>query len=169
VVRESLQVLKDPLLNHFVHEIRSAGGARASRVIEALLRRLGNAAPRFWEFHCDTLQPGMFDAFLRHPERPPRLEHLLRDPDIPERTLPAVALMLVSRNETVIQPPDDHRIRPGDRILFAGRRRARGQQMRYLYEPNLFESVRTGEPLPRGLVFRWLANQRRRRLRDARA
>jgi Trk K+ transport system NAD-binding subunit len=169
VVRESLQVLKDPLLNRFVLQIRDLGGAHASRVIEALLRRLGNAAPRFWEFHCDTLQPGMFDAFLRHPERPPRLEHLLQDPDVPERTLAAVALMVVTRTDTVVQPGNDYRIRPGDRILFAGRRRARSQQMRYLYEPNLFESVRTGEPLPRALVFRWLADQRQRRIRGARA
>jgi len=169
VVREALQVLKDPLLNRFVLQIRDLGGAHASRVIEALLRRLGNAAPRFWQFHCDTLQPGMFDAFLRHPEQPPLLEHLLQDPDVPERTLAAVALMVVTRTDTVVQPGNDYRIRPGDRILFAGRRRARSQQLRYLYEPNLFESVRTGVPLPRALVFRWLADQRQRRIRDAQA
>ncbi len=169
VVRESLQVLKDPLLNRFVLQIRALGGAHASRVIEMLLRRLGNAAPRFWEFHCDTLQPGMFDAFLRHPDRPPLLAHLMTDPDAPERLLPTVALMVVTRQDTVIQPPDDYRIRPGDRILFAGRRRARSQQLRYLYEPNLFDSVRTGEELPRGLVFRWLTDQRRRRGSGARA
>lgn len=163
VVREALLVLKDPMLARFIGEIRQLGGARASRVIEALLRQLGNAGPIFWEFHCDTLQPGMFDAFLRHPESPPVMGHLLRDPDVPERQLAAVALMLVSRTGRVIQPDSDYRIRPGDRILFAGERRARSQQLRYLYEPNLFESVRTGNFLPRGLLFRWLADQRNRR------
>lgn len=163
VVREALQVLKDPMLNRFIHEIRQLGGARASRVIEALLRHLGNSGPGFWEFHCDTMQPGMFDAFLRHPESPPRLGHLLKDPDTPERPLPAVALMVMTRGGLVIQPDADYRIRPGDKILFAGHRRARGQQLRYLYEPSLFESVRTGHHLPRGLLFRWLKDQRNRR------
>ena len=164
VVREALQVLKHPMLGRFIHEMRQLGGARASRVIESLLRQLGNAGPGFWEFHCNTLQPGMFDAFLRHPESPPLLGHLLRDPDVPESELAAVALMVNSRSGLVIQPAPGYRIRPGDRILFAGRRRARSQQLRYLYEPNLFESVRTGHPLPRGLLFRWLKDQRSRRL-----
>ena len=163
VVREALQVLKDPMLGRFIHEMRLLGGARASRVIEALLRQLGNAGPGFWEFHCDTMQPGMFDAFLRHPESPPLLGHLMKDPDVPERELAAVALMVKTRAGLVIQPDRSYRIRPGDRILFAGHRRDRSQQLRYLYEPNLFESVRTGHPLPRGLLFRWLKDQRNRR------
>ena len=83
---------------------------------------------------------------------------------LPESELAAVALMVNSRSGLVIQPAPGYRIRPGDRILFAGRRRARSQQLRYLYEPNLFESVRTGHPLPRGLLFRWLKDQRSRRL-----
>ncbi len=48
------------------------------------------------------------------------------------------------------------RLRPGDRLLFIGRERARQLQLRFLTEPGTFDYVRSGTQLPRGWLFRKL-------------
>lgn len=157
VVRESLQILKTPLLGEFISLIRSGGSTQASRVIELIMATVGNASPRNWEFHCDPLQPGLFGAFLRRDEEPPRLRHLLMDPSDRDRRLVAAAIYLVRKSGNLLAPDPETELRPGDRILFIGRERARLQQLRFLSEPGAFEYVRSGVQQPRGWLFRRLA------------
>ena len=55
-------------------------------------------------------------------------------------------------------PPADTELKPGDRILFVGRRaRPDAGSCDSCYEPGVFDYVRTGVQTPRGLVFRRLA------------
>ena len=166
LVRECLQVLKDPLLGRFLMLIRSGSGAQASRVIEAIMRCIGNRAPSTWTFHCNVMAPGLFGTFLRHPDHLPRIENLLRDPGDPDRHMQAVPLLLVHKDTLIVLPDEQTVLRAGDRVLFAGRRRERAAQARYLIEPELLETVRTGRHTAKSLVFRWL--ERRRGERAAR-
>ena len=55
-------------------------------------------------------------------------------------------------------------LKPGDRILFIGRERARVRQLRFLYEPGVFDYVRRGVQPPRGWLFRKLQAMRATRL-----
>ena len=125
---------------------------------------VGNFAPRNWEFHCDTLQPGMFGAFFQTLEEPLQIRHLLIDPTDRERRLVAAAIYLVRKGQTLMLPPPETELKPGDRILFIGRERARVRQLRFLYEPGVFDYVRRGVQPPRGWLFRKLQAMRATRL-----
>jgi Trk K+ transport system NAD-binding subunit len=171
MVRECLQILKAPLLGEFINRIRAGGSTQASGVIELIMSTVGNASPRNWEFHCDTLQPGMFGAFFRRDGEAPRIRHLLVDPTDRERALVAAAVYLVRKGQALMLPPPETELRPGDRILFIGRERARLRQMRFLTEPGAFEYARSGVQQPRGWLFRriaaWQAERARMRTRAA--
>ncbi|MBA3478787.1 MAG: NAD-binding protein [Lautropia sp.] len=167
IVRECLQILKTPLFGDFITRIRAGGSTQASKTIELIMATVGNASPRNWEFRCDTLQPGMFGAFFQTYEEPLQIRHLLVDPADRDRTLSAAAVYLVSRGQNLILPPPDTELKPGDRLLFIGRERARIRQLRFLYEPGVFDYVRTGLQPPQGWLFRKLQSMRTARLKSA--
>jgi Trk K+ transport system NAD-binding subunit len=156
IVRECLQVLKTPLLGEFITRIREGGSTQASRVIELIMATVGNAAPRNWEFHCDTLQPGMFGAFFQTWVEPLQIRHLLVDPTDRDRRLIAAAIYLVRKGQALMLPSPETELKPGDRILFVGRERSRVRQLRFLHEPGVFDYVRTGAQPPQGWLFRKL-------------
>ena len=160
IVRECLQILKTPLLGEFINHIREGGSTQASRTIELIMTTVGNAAPRNWEFHCDTLQPGMFEAFFQTSQEPLQIRHLLVDPADRDRRLTAAAIYLVRKGQTLMLPPPETELKPGDRVLFIGRERARVRQLRFLHEPGTFEYVRTGVLPPQGWLFRKLQAMR---------
>ncbi len=167
IVRECLQILKTPLLGEFITRMREGGSTQASRVIELIMATVGNAAPRNWEFHCDTLQPGMFGAFFQTWAEPLQLRHLLIDPTDRDRRLTAAAIYLVRRGQVLMLPPPETELKPGDRILFIGRERSRIRQLSFLYEPGVFDYVRSGVQPPRGWLFRKLQSMRAARLTAA--
>src|SRR5690606_17368422 len=133
------------------------GSTQASRIIELIMSSVGNAAPRNGELRCDPLQPGLFGAFFRQEVERPRLRQLLMDPTDRERNLVAAAVYLVRKGRTMLMPDPDTELRPGDRILFIGRERARLRQLRFLDEPGAFEYVRSGVQQPTGWLFRRIA------------
>ena len=63
------------------------------------------------------MQPGMFTAFFQKPGEPLRIRHLLSDPVDPSSRLATVALMCERRQETILLPPDDLVLKPGDHLL----------------------------------------------------
>ncbi len=160
IVRECLQILKTPLLGEFINLIREGGSTQASNVIELIMATVGNAAPRNWEFHCDTLQPGMFGAFFQTWTEPLQIRHLLIDPTNRDRQLVAAAIYLVRKGQNLVLPPPETELKPGDRILFIGRERSRVRQLSFLLEPGVFDYVRSGLQPPRGWLFRKLQAMR---------
>ena len=163
IVRECLQILKTPLLGEFITRIRAGGSTQASLTIELIMATVGNRSPRNWEFRCDTLQPGMFGAFFQAHEEPLQIRHLLIDPTDRERTLVAAAIFLSRKGQSLMLPSPETELKPGDRILFIGRDRARILQTRFLSEPGTFDYVRTGVQTPRGWLFRKLQAMRAKR------
>ena len=84
-----------------------------------------------------------------------------------DQTLSAAAVYLVRKGQNLILPPTDTELKPGDRVLFIGRERARIRQLRFLNEPGVFDYVRTGVQTPRGWLFRKLQAIRAARLHAA--
>jgi voltage-gated potassium channel len=164
IVREALQILKTPLLGDFINRIRSGGSEPATRTIELIMATVGDSSPRNWEFRCDTLQPGMFGAFFQTSQEPVQIRHLLIDPANRESRLTAAAVYLVRKDQTLMLPPPETELKPGDRILFIGRERARIRQLRFLYEPGVFDYVRSGVQTPQGWLFRKLNEWRAARV-----
>jgi voltage-gated potassium channel len=163
MVHECLQILKTPMLGRFVWRVRVEGRDFAQQVIERVTGAVGSGAPRAWRFQCDVMQPGMFTAFFQKPGEPLQVRHLLADPIDPSSRLAAVALMCERRQESILLPPDDMALKPGDQLLFVGREAARQLQLRYLSDPHSVEFVLTGVEPPRSWVLRRLAEHRRRK------
>jgi len=164
MVHECLQILKTPMLGRFVWRGRGEGRDFARQVIERVTDAVGSGAPRAWRFQCDVMQPGMFTAFFQKPGEPLQVRHLLANPVDPSSRLAAVALMCERRQESILLPPDDLPLKPGDQLLFVGREAARLLQQRYLTDPHSVEFALTGAEPPRSWVLRRLAERHRRRV-----
>jgi Trk K+ transport system NAD-binding subunit len=162
MVHECLQVLRTPMLGRFVWRVRVEGREFAREVIERLTAAVGNGTPRAWRFQCDVMQPGMFTAFFQKQAGPLRVHHLLADPVDPDSRVAAMALMCERRQESILLPPDDMVLKPGDSLLFVGRDAARQLQARYLSDPHSVEFALTGIEPPRSWLLRRLAEHRRR-------
>lgn len=162
MTHECLQILKTPMLGRFIWRVRAEGRDLAQRVIARITEAVGTGAPRAWRFQCDVMQPGMFTAFFQKQAVPLTIRHLLADPVDPTTRLAAVALMCERRQESILLPPEDMVLKPGDRLLFVGREQASERQMRYLSDPRSIEFTLTGIEPPRTWVLRRLAERRRR-------
>ncbi|MFA7504803.1 MAG: NAD-binding protein [Burkholderiaceae bacterium] len=162
MVHECLQVLKTPMLGRFLWRVRGEGREFARQVIERLTAAGNKGAPRAWRFQCDVMQPGMFTAFFQKSAEPLRIQHLLADPADPARPIAANVLMCERRQETILLPPQDMVLKPGDQLLFVGREAAQRLQARYLSDPHSVEFALTGVEPTRSWVLRRLAERRRR-------
>jgi Trk K+ transport system NAD-binding subunit len=164
MVNECLQVLKTPMLNRFIGQLRAGNREQAAAVLAHVRREVGEGSPHCWAFDCDVLMPGMFYAFFQRGGAAFRIQHLLADPTNPGAPLRATALMLERDRSTRLLPAADEALKPGDRILFAGDDGARRLQERYLTEPGTVAWVCSGSEPARGLIFRWLEQRRRARV-----
>ena len=134
----------------------------ASAVLARVRKEVGDGSPHSWAFECDVLQPGMFFAFFQRSGGSPfRIAQLQNDPTNPGVRMRVTPLMLEREGATILLPPEDTPLKPGDRILFAGDDVARRLQMRYLTEPGTVAWVCSGSEPPRGFIFRWWEQRRR--------
>jgi Trk K+ transport system NAD-binding subunit len=163
MVHECLQVLKTPTLNRFLARLREADSKLATATIERVREESGEGSPNAWTFECDTMQPGMFAAFLQFGTYEMHVGHLLADPTNPEKRLRGSALMLERGDTVMLLPEPGTVLKPGDRILFVGSAMTRRLQRRYLSEPGTVAWVLTGNDPPRGYIFRWWEQRRRNR------
>ena len=160
MVNECLQVLKTPMLQRFIAQLRAGDRTFAASVLAQVRRAVGEGAPRAWSFECDVLQPGMFFAFFQRVGEPMRIAQLLADPTNPSERMVGFPLMLERERTTRLLPPEDTVLKPGDRILFVGDDATRRLQQRYLVEPGTVSWVCSGNEPPRGYVFRWYYRRR---------
>jgi Trk K+ transport system NAD-binding subunit len=162
MVNECLQVLKTPMLSRFIARLRVGDREQASAVLARVRKEVGDGSPHSWAFECDVLQPGMFFAFFQRSGGSPfRIAQLQNDPTNPGVRMRVTPLMLEREGATILLPPEDTPLKPGDRILFAGDDVARRLQMRYLTEPGTVAWVCSGSEPPRGFIFRWWEQRRR--------
>ena len=163
MVNECLQVLKAPMLSRFIAQLRAGDREQATAVLDRVRKEVGDGSPHSWAFDCDVLQPGMFYAFFQRVGKPFRVQHLLADPTNPGARMSVTPAMLERDEETLMLPPDDTLLKPGDRILFLGNDVARRLQQRYLIEPGTVAWVCTGSEPARGFLFRWWEQRQRAR------
>lgn len=159
MTHELLQVLTSPLLNRFLLQVRMQGAALACRAREALEPMFGRRVPHLWTFDCDPAQPGLGHA-LSATTPPLTIGELLRDPRDPRVELRALPLLLAGRDGDVVLPEPQTRLRPYDRILFAGAAGVQSVQRGFVLDPSPIEFVRTGVEPPRSWIFRRLLARR---------
>ena len=154
VAEEALARLSTPLLDRFLEEVRGQTDAWADEAIHQLRKRVGTRAPRTWTFRVDDSDAPALAEAVRTCRHPVTLRELLRDPRDRDRHIEARALLVMRSGRATLLPTDDFVLEREDRVLMAGRSRARRQMESALGNVNVLEYLRTGLDLPGGWVWR---------------
>ena len=161
VAEEALARLTTPLLDRFLAEVRRQSDAWADEVIHQLRKRVGTRAPRAWTFRVDAAQAPALLSAMEGARHPFTLRDLMRNPQNRDERIAARALLVLRSGREVLLPTDDFELAADDRVLMAGRSRARRQLESALGNFNVLEYLRTGRDLPGGWIWRRLARMRR--------
>jgi voltage-gated potassium channel len=156
IANECLAILRTAHLSTFLRIVRARDDAWAQGIVERLRATVGDQSPEFWSSAITRAEaPGFLDA-MKRAGRPVTISDLRRDST--DRNLRSVCLplLLVRADAQIELPGDDAELRPGDEILFAGRRAARRQMFQLLRNANTAGYVLTGRDRTRGLVWRML-------------
>jgi Trk K+ transport system NAD-binding subunit len=160
VARRILAMATIPLLPVFIEHLIEQDETFARQVEQELERILEGKAPVLWTIELtDRWSRSLHAADAENVEL--RLEHLgqnARSPEVEE--LPCVCLILERGSDRRFMPGAEQVLRPGDRLLFAGRGVARIEMLFSLSDPTSLLSAATGKPQPRGAIMRRLARRR---------
>lgn len=149
-------LLTNPLIDDFLSLARAHDNDWARRLAEQLRDMSPDRLPNTWSVTIDTDQASAVWLAL-HAGEEVRIEHLLRSHTDRRVMRQAKVLLHANATGTFCMPDSDQPILPGDRLLFAGTARAQSQLTWNLANEVALHYIRTGETLPRGAIFRWLA------------
>jgi len=162
IAAECIALLRTPMLAEFLDLVRAKDNVWAYGLVESLRALVGEEAPSFWSFRIGPQDaPGLSDALARL-QCPLTLGDLSRRAEISESRLPCVALMLERGAEIFELPNDSTLVLPGDRLLFAGRRRAEDQQSLILRNANVAADALGHRREAEGWLWRRLERTRAR-------
>lgn len=155
IAHECLAVLTTPLLSRFLAIVKRKDDAWADAVVARLSGTLGRTVPTVWDVAIDRVQAPALLPVLE--SAAVALDLLARDAADREQALPCVPLMVVREGTEIELPGSDFRIRPGDRILFAGSASVIANQQLLLRNANVLDYVLFGRAAARGWIWRKLA------------
>lgn len=152
-------LLGTPLLTELESYARYQEDTWACQLISRIAALVHEHAPEVWEISIDEEHA---HAICEATSKGCRvtLVHLLQDPRNRDRTLPAIALLLLRRSERRLLPQDDLRLRIGDRLLLCGRPCARSRMGWTLQNIHALGYILTGGNISGGSLWRWIANLR---------
>ncbi len=159
IVWRILPLISTPLLSRFLRLLRADTEATALALrgqIEALCHGL---TPETWSFRIDKTSASAVHAALGAGTSV-CIRDLQRAPTERTRELPVIPLLLVRGNDNTLLPDPGTALQPGDRILFTGRSGTRGTMGWALHNPTALDYLVTGNEIPDGTVWRWLARWR---------
>jgi Trk K+ transport system NAD-binding subunit len=156
IANECIAVLRTPLLAEFLDIVRRKDDFWAYSLAESLRALVGAETPSFWSFVIDESEaPGVIGVMTRI-RRPVTIADLSRSAKAREDRLACLALLVVRGGDVIELPPDDFAIASGDRLLFAGRLAAAGDQSLALQNANVAAYVLGGKSEAEGWVWRKL-------------
>ncbi|TFV49554.1 potassium channel protein [Blastococcus sp. TF02A-35] len=155
VAHEVYAQLSTPLLWRFLREMPGQGEAWAEEVVDRLTAVCGTRLQTLWKVRLTAQHAPALQGWLASGEA--TLGALLRNPEDREAPLHAVVLLAMRDREATLAPGEDHVLRPGDELLFAGRAAARRALSTTLLVPGVLEYVLTGRRVPASWVWRALA------------
>lgn len=154
VAHEFLSLLTTPLLSRFFSLIRAHDDAWVDVLISRIAAVLENSVPEVWDVAFSSHQTEAVWEAMRD-GTPIPLQALMRNPVDRSVTLACIPLLLKRGETEILLPEPETLLQPGDRLLFCGERRARGQQALGLYNFNVLSYLLTGHDAPGGSVWRW--------------
>jgi Trk K+ transport system NAD-binding subunit len=157
VAQEALAHIGAPMLWQFLQRASHQGQQWSAALVERLVERCGTGSPELWEVAMTpTEAPAAVRVLGRHPIL---LGDLLRDPLDRDQKVDVVCLMLDSFDGTVLTPPDDHLLRPGDRLLLAGLPSGRHSMESTLLVDSSAAYCLSDEPAATGWLWRRLTRE----------
>jgi Trk K+ transport system NAD-binding subunit len=157
IVADQIRVLlATPLLSEFEKLARYEEDAWACQLVSRIAALVHEHVPDVWEIRLGDEQA---HAVIEGTRRGAYVTvgTLLRDPRDRERRLPAIMLMLARGDDRELLPPEDRRLRRGDRLLLCGRPCAHSRMTWTLQNYHALSYVLTGGSAPEGAVWRWMA------------
>lgn len=154
VAQECIAILTTPLLASFLDHLRQAEEGWCERLSEQLENLCDGKVPQVWDACLDARHAMAIDQALRR-GRVITLGQVLSHSHGGEH-LPVLALMLQRNGDTLLLPAESVALEAGDRLLLAGRRRARQALELTLSNTNMLEYVLTGEEQLGGWVWQRL-------------
>ena len=159
VARQMLSFVTTPLLQSFLQHLIRADDSFAERTASMLKDVLDNRAPNIWVFELKG-EIAKNLRFVRAQTSKVTLEHINRNSRSEENEhLPCVCLSLERGAQRIFLPDGNTELQIHDRLLFAGRERARRQMLWTLMDSHSLLVNASGKHLPRGALWRWLSNR----------
>jgi len=156
-------LLGTPMLARFLALARAQPDGWAEDLSERLEALVPGRVPELWDVRLDLDEASAVYRALTDRNGEIRVGTLLRDPTDRSITLNCVALMLGRTREPELLPSREQRVRPGDRLLFAGSPEARRRQRDLLQNTNVFDYVHRGREIPGGWVWEAITRHREAR------
>jgi Trk K+ transport system NAD-binding subunit len=159
VARHILSYVATPLLQSFMQHLIRSDDSFAERTATRLKAVLNNRAPSIWLFELKG-DVAKNLRFVRSLTSKVTLEHIVRNSRSEDNEfLPCVCLSLERGAQRFFLPDNKTELQINDRLLFAGRDRARRQMLWTLHDSHSLLANVSGKQLPRGALWRWLSNR----------
>lgn len=159
VARQMLSFVTTPLLQSFLQHLIRTDDSFAERTAARLKDVLDNRAPNIWVFELKG-EIARNLRFVRAQTSKVTLEHINRNSRSEENEhLPCVCLSLERGAQRIFLPDGNTELQIHDRLLFAGRERARRQMLWTLMDSHSLLVNASGKHLPRGALWRWMSNR----------
>jgi len=159
IVWRILPLLSTPLLSRFLRLLRAGSEEDAHALRQHIESQCGGVTPETWSF---TIDPEHATAVYAAVDRGEEVlvRHLQHAPTNREKPLRCIALLLDRGGRSYMLPDPGMPLQQGDRILFTARAGTRRVMSWILHNPKALEYVVSGNELPDGTVWRWLARCR---------
>lgn len=152
VAQACVAILTAPLLERFLQQVRQQSNAWAEALADRLLALCGARVPQVWSVRLDA---NGAPALLRALHHGTAVDLAMLAGAGDDRLLP----LLIERGDELLLLPDaSTTLRPGDHLLFAGRRRAKLDQVLLLNNINVLDQA-LGKAEASGWLGRWLAQR----------
>jgi Trk K+ transport system NAD-binding subunit len=161
IIADRIRVLLGaPLLLELESYARYQDDAWACQLISRIAALVDDRVPEVWEIRaCGEEAHAVCEAISRGKQV--TIGHLLSDPRNRDERLPVIPLLLLRRKERRLLPPEDLRLRIGDRLLVCSRPGVRSRMDWTLQNVHALGYIRTGDSIPGGVLWRWISNRRK--------
>ena len=161
IVWRILPLITTPLLSRFLRLLRAGNEEDAHELRQHIEAMCGGVTPETWSFVIDPEQASAVHAAVAAGEQV-RISHLQCRPTDRTKRLRCIALLLDRGGKTYVLPDPNMPLQCGDRILYTARAGTRQVMTWILNNPKALEYVVSGNELPDGTIWRWLASRRDR-------
>ena len=159
IVWRILPLLTTPLLSRFLRLLRAGSEDDALALRQRIEAMCGGVTPETWSFTVDHEHTAAVSAALDKGEQI-HIGALQYAPTDRQIRLRCIALLLDRGGQSYVLPDPDFLLQQGDRILFTARAGARQAMSWIMHNPKVLEYVVSGNELPDGTIWRWLARRR---------